>query len=64
MLRCTSTSCIILTLPVQIPHPSQARFKFPIPPRMDDGQMPVGCPGDVKVVELIGAYPEFQAFQS
>ena len=35
-----------LTLAVQMPHLSRARFKFP-PPGTDDSQMPVGCPGEI-----------------
>jgi len=45
-----------LTLAVQIPHPTQARFKFPYSSGTDDSQMPVGCPGGrCWSFELIGA---------
>ena len=33
------------TLPVQIPHPSQAKFKYPHPTGTDDDQVSVGCRG-------------------
>ena len=45
------------TLPVQIPHPSQAKFKYPHPTGTDDDQVSVGCRGGgVGEVEALNWY--------